>query len=265
MAIYDAGAASLRDTVKWMVAFVPIAGVIAPIAVLGPRLVDSATDHATWGNWWAANWGVAVGILAVAIGVGLIIWQGAAVLTTEPTDFTAFMADDARMALAFGMGVGSPQYATLGEFQNALSSLSAGLPVEEAAAVGATTATATATLREWVWFADVKHRFHLFTAAFAAGGLLIVTGVIVAASTIEPASGSIEQPTTVIVEVSTSGSVALEADTGCTDPGKSTFTAVAGSWARPILAVDGAGCEFAARWQPSPSQAEIRPAPDVGP
>ena len=256
MSIYDAGAASLRETVKWLVAFVPIAGVIAPIAVLGPRLVDDTTDG-------AAGWGVVLGILAVTVGVALIIWQGAAVLTTEPKDFTDFMADDARMALAFGTGVGSPQYATLGEFRDALSTLSAGsLGADEAAAVAAATATTTATLRQWVWFAAVKRRFRAFTVAFAAGVLLIVAGVITAASAVGPAAGPIEQPTEVAVELSGEGAVALEATTGCTDPAASSFTAVAGSWADPVLAVDGTGCEFNARWRPTSAEAEVRLPPD---
>lgn len=144
MSIYDTGADAFRDTTKWLVAFVPIASIVAVTAAIGPRLAGDAAASESLGDWARANVLPLAGVAAVVAGVVLIVVFGANVLSTQPNDFTSmFTTDQQRLSDAFSAGVGAPFFLDDQAFKLALADLdakrAAGQPIPDADLTAAVT------------------------------------------------------------------------------------------------------------------------------
>ena len=98
MSIYSTGAQALRDTTKWLVAFVPIATIVGAIAVFGPRLAGSVTTSGSLVEWGRDNLWPLLGVVAALAGVVVIVTFGSRVLSTQPKDFVKLLSTDAEKA-----------------------------------------------------------------------------------------------------------------------------------------------------------------------
>ena len=266
MSVYSAGADAFRDTTKWLVAFVPIAALGTAAAVLGPLLVRSAQTARSLSAWAGDNAWALGGVAAVLVGVMVVVWFGARVLSTQPKDFGALLkTNPKRLSDAFSVGVAAPYFLDDNGFKDALATLEAKwrpdstTPPTDAEVSRA--AAAVEALREWALQDELAAAFRRFWKFFAIGLVLIVAGVVVAAVTIVKPSASIEKPTTVQVSVNQPGAADLLKKTGCTTPAMSQYVAVAGTWDAPVLQVDGPGCLFGNRWRPKSGDFEIHPLP----
>jgi hypothetical protein len=106
----------------------------------------------------------------------------------------------------------------------------------------------------------MSQRFRHFYLAFGLGLVMICGGLIVTALRLDPKSPGFDDPTPVSVTMTASGVRDLQQATGCTDPDNAEFLAVGGTWARPLLQVDGTDCRFGASWQPDEDRIELHPS-----
>jgi hypothetical protein len=260
MSIYGTGAEAFRDATKWLVAFVPLTTIVAGGAVIGPRLVSDLVASLSLWAWAASSVWLLVGIGVVAAGVVLVVWFGAEVLSAQPQDFTQLLRDETKLSEAFRAGVGAPYFLDDSAFRSAMADLdatwSSEQPVEEKQL--ARTVAATEMLRAWAFHRALSQAFGNFRRAFGVAVALIIFGFALALTGIEPAAGTINEPTVVDVSVNHEGRVDLKKITGCTTPGQTEFLAVAGTWDAPALRVSGPGCQFAAKWQPSADVFDLR-------
>ena len=264
MSVYSTGADAFRETTKWLVAFVPIAALGTAAAVLGPLLVRSAQSARSLSAWAGDNAWALGGVAAVLVGVMVVVWFGAQVLSTQPRDFGALLTTNARrLSNAFSAGVAAPYFLDDNGLKTALATLEAKWRPESTTpptdAEVSRAAAAVEALREWALQDELAKNFRKFRKYFAAGLVLIVAGVVVAAVTIDEQGASIEKPTTIQVSVNQPGAADLLKRTGCTTPAKSQYVAVAGTWDAPVLQVDGPGCLFGNRWRPKSGDFEIHP------
>lgn len=265
MSVYSAGSDAFRDTTKWLVAFVPISALGTAAVVLGPRLVRSAESARSLPSWLADNVATLAGVLVVLIGVFVIVYFGASVLSTQPKEFTALLeTDETGLSKALAAGAGVPYFLDSEAFKGAVADLAVKwqnpstppTEVEINRAVGAVDA-----LREWTLQQELSEAFKRFGILFAIGSALIVAGLVVSIVTLEPPSAAIDKPTVVKVSVNTDGAADLLKRTGCTSPTSSHYIAIAGSWSAPVLEVDGPNCRFGTRWEPRSGEFEIQPTP----
>ena len=264
LSIYSSGADAFRDTTKWLVAFVPIATVVAAGAVIGPRLVDEATTSASLLEWARSNVLPLVGIAIAVGGVVLVVSFGARVLSTQPSDFTTlFTTDQAKLSSAFSAGVGAPYFLEDRAFRSAVAELDAKWSADEDVTDPelARTVAAADMLREWALHDALATSFKHFRYSFGVGILLVAGGLLVATTSLDPTSGTIKQPKVVEISVEQAGATDLLHSTGCEKPAESKYVVVAGRWDLPVLEVDGPGCEFGATWRPSPDLIELRLPP----
>ena len=264
MSVYSAGADAFRDTTKWLVAFVPIAALGTAAVVLGPLLVRSAQAAPSLSAWVGDNAWALGGVGAVLVGVLVVVWFGAQVLSSQPKDFGALLkTNPTRLSEAFSAGVAAPYFLDDNGFKNALAKLDVKWHQDSttppADAEVSRAAAAVEALREWALQDELAAAFKRFRIFFAIGLVLIVAGVVVAAVTINEQGASIEMPTTVQVSVNQPGAADLLKKTGCTTPAKSQYVAVAGTWDAPVLQVDGPGCLFGNRWRPKSGDFEVQP------
>ncbi|MGH9123652.1 MAG: hypothetical protein ACRDZ8_02860 [Acidimicrobiales bacterium] len=270
MSIYSSGGDALRDTAKWLVSLVPVAGVVATGAVLVPRLVAAGAATNSGLSWLDAYKWPLVGLVAVVTGIGATVWWGATVLSTEPASFTAVLSNASTLSTAFSAGVGAPYFLDSEQFGQTwalvAARVSAGDPVE------ATTLTATLgaadALRDWAYEQAVRAAFDRFKVAFSAGLVLIVAGFLTVAVTVPVPPATVGEPRAVrvVMPAAAPRAAAAGADlhhaTGCTAAATTTFVAVGGTWATPVLQVDGPGCRFDARWHPKVDDVHLVPLGD---
>jgi hypothetical protein len=261
VSIYSTGAEAFRDTTKWLVAFVPIASIVAAGAVIGPRLVRDAGASDSVIEWAGDNVWPLVGLAAVALGIGLVVWFGARVLSTQPKDFAQLVTtDDAKLSDAFSAGVGVPYFLDDGGFKQAIANLDVKWSAEQSITEAelARAVAATDMLRAWALHDALATSFTRFRIWFGVGVVLVFGGLVVATATLQPSAGTVDKPEAVEVTVSQSGAADLLDSTGCTAPAETEFVAVAGTWDAPVLEVVGPNCKFGARWQPDPDLIELR-------
>lgn len=259
MSVYESGASAMRDTVKWLVAFVPTATLIAGGAALGPDVVDSAASTTSPSEFVSDQGLTVVGLALVLAGLVAIVLSGARVLAAAPTDFTDLLEDEQRLTAAIGAGVGSPFFTDERSFRNGLADLRSSFAAAPAETPYAKAVTATADdLRTWAWFDQARGPFQLFKWWFVAGVALVLAGYIVVAvdqPAPERTAASIGLPTPVSVEIQDPSG--LEEATQCSDVAKSTFVAIGGTWTQPLLDIDGPGCTPGATWAPSSGAVEL--------
>lgn len=266
MGIYRDSVDAYRDTTKWLTAFAPVAAIgTAGVALAGPLVtsVQSARDLSAWAGEHVA---VIVGGTLLVLGVALILVTGARVLSAAPRDIARLdekpQLSDA-IATAIAEGILAPGFLTKDDFESALSRHLAdqdqGVPIDDAARTRLT--SAVEALREWSVFHEVRGRFWWFVGALVAG-LLAISGAILIIPADLGGSAVFTTPTAVDVRLDPAGRAELASVTGCSAPHHTEFHAVGGTWSAPELAVDGVGCEFNARWWPSPGSFEILPAPE---
>ena len=123
MSVYGSGAEAFRDTTKWLVAFVPIAAIVASGAVLGPRLVGAMRAADSISDLLAANGLPLLGLVMVVV----VVSQGANVLSTQPKELGDLEADT--LAAAFNDGVGAPYFFDVGTYKEAMAELQAAFDV----------------------------------------------------------------------------------------------------------------------------------------
>ena len=290
MSIYSTGAEAYRDTTKWLIALVPLASLVAAAAVVGPRLVTRRPAAGSWSTW--ITYGLAIlGCGLVLVGICLIVAHGATVLSTAPKDVDKIVNNRLRFSEAFSAGVGYPYFLESDDFKNAVTEVNyaetgapnAAAPGDpNAAAPGAPTAPApgaptapapgdpnalpervagaSTQLREWAFFDALGTEFGKFKSWFLRGIVLIALGLVLAVVAINLTPAPIAQPTAAVVELSSSGAIALIRSTGCQAPSTTRFVAVSGTWSSPVLETEGPGCRINAQWRPSSSQAQVLPA-----
>ncbi len=262
MSIYSAGTAAYRDTTKWLVAFVPIAAILSAGAVAGPGLVNTIGNADSIRDFFEmAGWPVA-GLVAVSLGIIAVVWRGSVILSLQPTELGAVVADPELMSAAFGAGVGAPYFFDRHQFEDAMTRLlsiwDSGQPPEPSDPLLTRAIAATEALREWSLHRQLGAAFGGFRKTFGWSVIAIVTGLMVAAVSLQPGSDTIATPTRVLIDVSDSGGAALTTETGCHGAAASEFWAVGGNWDAPTLQVDGPGCRFGAQWKPDPDVIELR-------
>ncbi|QIK66841.1 hypothetical protein G7072_11250 [Nocardioides sp. HDW12B] len=265
MSVYDSGVSAYRDTTKWLVAFVPIGSLIAAAVTLGPDLVESIQASNGVGNWLGDYWFAVICGVVFLLGIGAILYFGAAVLSVAPTDIGAIQEDAfaPTLAKAIGEGVAAPEFFTPEAFRSAMADLANAWdgkdPVSDDDPRLTRLRTPLENLRQWSIFNSVQARFSDFVLAFILGVAAISTAIILAPAQLN-VGPAIEKPTVVLVELSDTGEADLEKATSCSGT-DTVFTAIDGTWKHPTLAVDGTGCDFGATWRPGPGEAEIRPQP----
>lgn len=261
MSVYSTGAEAFRDTTKWLVAFVPTATIIGAGAVIGGRLTGDAAASDSILLWAFDNARPLVGIGLSVIGVALVIFYGARVLSTQPKDFSSLLStDDKALSEAFSAGVGTPYFLDDRTFREAIADLHANWANEDIVTDAEVSRAVAATdmLRGWALHRALAMSFATFQRAFGAGILLIVGGLVLTTITVEPEGGTIDQPTLVSVEMQEAGAKDLLDATGCKTPVSTEFLAIAGTWDAPVLAVEGASCRFGARWRPESKLVAVR-------
>lgn len=261
VSVYSTGAEAFRDTTKWLVAFVPIATIVATAGLLGPHLLSNAAASDSPWAWTREHVWPLVGIATVVAGVVLVVSFGAKVLTAQAKDVRRLLTkDEEKLSSAFSAGVGAPYFLDDRAFRNAVASLderwSTGSQVSESELTRVV--AATDMLRGWALHDALASSFRRFQIWFGVGVALIVVGLISAAVVIAPTGAAIEQPTVVQVTLAESGAQDLRNKTGCQAPTETEFVAVAGTWGAPVLEADGLGCKFRARWRPEPQLIELR-------
>jgi hypothetical protein len=203
VSIYSTGAEAFRDTTKWLVAFVPIASIVTAGVVVGPRLISDAARSDAGDNVWPL-----VGMAAVAMGVVLVVWFGAKVLSTQPKDFTQLFTEDrAKMSTAFSAGVGAPYFLSARAYIDAIGDLNAKRSAHENVtdAELASVETATDKLQAWALHNALSSSFNRFLISFGVGLPVIATGFVVTIAALGPQSGNIDEPTVVEVTVEEAG------------------------------------------------------------
>lgn len=272
MSIYGASVEAYRDTTKWLAALTPATTLVAASAVLVGPAGTGLGAAANPGDWLAREWDVlACGIVAL-IAVSAVLAMASCVLSVEPTEVAQILAKKPQerpstsVEKAIGDGILAPDFYTEASFIKSANGLHARM-VADADEPDTNIETdlerlrATfETLREWKVFVATRTRFVWFvvTVAIATAIIAIALGV---AWTKTGSSAAIGEPTEVSVVTSGTGAMIAERTTGCTDLANSTFFAIAGTWANPVLTVRGADCIVGNRWQPNRGEASVVPAP----
>jgi hypothetical protein len=263
VSIYSTGVDAYRDTTKWLAAFVPAVSLATAILVAGPRLLRTVETAPSVGSWLESYWLTLICGVALFGGMAAILATGAKVLSVEPADIadlaTATGGKEA-LAKAIGSGVTAPDFLDKQDFDQAMARLQVTAGAGEIPLDDPTMARlkpAIAALREWSVFSQMKDPFKKFRVTFIMSTVAISLAVLLAPAQLG-SSEAINKPTTVEVEVDAAGAADLNNSTGCSDPGTTTFYAVAGTWDHPELRTDGPGCRFASTWLPSPDQLELR-------
>lgn len=267
MSIYDSGVAAYRDTTKWLVAFVPLAGLLAAAVTIGPDLVRSVSMARSPQDWLGDNWLTGVCLIVILAGVVAILYWGAKVLSVAPTDLGQLQSQAfaPKLATAIGAGVVAPEFFSPESFKTAMAALANSFDKQNPTEADEFNLTrvkgAVDNLRQWSIFDKASSAFRRFIIAFAIATAAIGLGTVLAASQLD-SSPAISEPTAVVVEVNKSGSADLRESTKCTSARTTTFVAISGSWQHPTLAVDGPGCSFGAQWAPRSGTIEMLPAPE---
>jgi hypothetical protein len=258
MSIYAAGVDAQRETVKWLVAFVPSAAIVA---IAGTLLVE--TRHREPGPLasWADEAVLPLVALAIALaGTVAIIAAGARVLSAQPADLTTTITDTARLSEAFAAGVGAPHFTSSTDFAAAMGALAAawtsGSAPDEQHVTRAE--AATEALRAWVLHRAVSERFRGFVVWFCLGAVMIVGGLAVAHASWPAPAARFTTPTE--VDFAIVDEEGFQEATGCDRSEDTTAIAVGGSWDDPVLELHGPGCTFDDRWHPAPEDIQLRPA-----
>lgn len=262
MSLYSTGVDAYRDTTKWLVAFVPITAIAGAGVATGPRLIRSLDASTGASGWLEDHWPVLVCALLLLGSLVAIVWTGASVLSTQPSDIGTLGSGQPNqdLAQAIGDGAAAPYFFDKNSFDSAMAAIANGYDAGTIKADDATLARlspAIDSLRDWSVYQRVQEPFRRFRFAFTGGATAIVVS-IVWASALLGSSPAIDKPTAVDVTVETEGAASLLAATGCTDPSATVFTAIGGTWEEPQLAADGPNCRFGAVWSPNSEQAEIR-------
>lgn len=268
VSIYSTGAEAYRDTTKWLVAFVPVATLVAAAVALGPRLLQDAAAAPGLAEWVQGSGLALVGLALIGGGVAAVMIVGAKLLSTQPVNFAELMNDSTKLSQAFTAGVAAPYFLDDVAFARALADLAVTTPDDTAttpedAARDAKlqgTAGVTDTLRDWALQQELSAAFSRFAWAFAAAVVLITGGFLITAGALGPAPPRFDEPSMMQVYLDQAGTAELREGTGCTDPERSAFYAVGGTWEAPVLEVDGPDCRFGARWEPT-ERIELRPVP----
>lgn len=266
MPVYDGGVTAYRDTTKWLTAFVPLASLAAAATTVGPDLVRSVQQSTGIGDWYGRHGAAAWCLLAILLGIVSVLISGGRVLSISPVDLGRLQSEEfaGRRAKAIGEGVLAPEFFTDESFVSAMANLANAWDqpaLTEADKLNLTRLQgAVGNLRQWAIFDRVRTAFRRFVGVFAVATAAIVAGVVIAPSQL--GSGPvIDKPTAVTVALDHQGRADLAAATQCTDPARTTFVAVDGTWRQPTLLVDGPGCRFAARWTPRAEHVAVRPTP----
>ncbi len=269
MGVYGAAGDAYRDTTKWLAAAVPVATLVGAGVTLGPKLVQSIQGAVSLRSWVGGHALVLLAGVVLAGGVTWILWTGAAVLSAGPALPVELVRDpDGVVGTAIGAGVALPYYDSAPSFVADLDAW-LGEGGEEARGGGKAEGSegspldrlgpAMVAISEWSALHTVETRFAAFRRAFAVSTVCIVGAVLLAAAQL-PSGAAVSSPTAVVVEVGQPGADELWAATGCTDPMRSTYTAIGGTWDAPVLSVDGPGCRLGATWTPSRGAAGVRVA-----
>lgn len=232
MSVYRTGVGAYRDTTKWLAAFVPITTLVAGLALTGPQLICSAQAAHSAASWAVDHWGVILGVLALLVAVGAILWSASRVLSTEPSDL-ADLVDSPKhstaLATAIGSGVMMPEFFTKEEFDLARGVLANAWDQDTALSADDPRLTrmrvATESLREWALFREIRTPFAVFRRVFIVAVGVIVTATIYIAFALGAAL-PVSEIAKVTVRVSAAGAQDLQTLTGCTDPGQSEFLAI---------------------------------------
>ncbi|CCH75911.1 conserved membrane hypothetical protein [Nostocoides japonicum T1-X7] len=268
MSVYGGAGDAYRDTTKWMAASVPLATLVAAGVALGPRVVQSVQTASSVSGWVGGHWLVLLCGAAVVGAVAWVLATGARVLSAGPSLPVELVKDpDGAVGKAIGDGVALPYYGGAPSFYADLDAW-----LEDIEAPDADPAMPDSRLDrlvpslvaigEWSALHEIEVAYKDFRRAFGLGVLCIVLAILVAPVQL-PSGPAVTAPTPVTVEVGQAGADDLWSKTGCTDPMMSTFTAVAGTWDAPVLAVDGPDCPIGATWVPSRTDADVRPVRDA--
>lgn len=266
MSVYETGVAAYRDTTKWLVAFLPVTAVVGAALVSGRPLITSVRAAPSVGDWLAEHWLVLVCGIVVFTAIAVVLWAGARVLSVEPTDIGELSKPEMapELAKAIGAGVAAPEFFDKASFDTAMAELAnawdteSGVPSDDPRL--SRLRGPIEALRLWSLLQRVRTPYRDFRLVFVLSSIVITAAVIIMPAQLSQ-SAVVDKPTAVNVEVDTEGAADLEAVTGCIDPSRTTFTAVAGTWESPELATDGPECTFGATWRPSAAQFELRLAP----
>lgn len=262
--VYDSGASAYRDTAKWLVAFVPIASLLAAAGVVGPALVQSGAEAGSLPTWLAANALTLVALAVMALGMTIVITAGAKVLAAQPAGLASVLAttsDDAgaRLAAAFGEGLGVPYYYDSAPFLTDLRKMSA-RDAQVTEDVAHRAVTTLATVREWALHQELSTLFSAFVVRFLVGVGLVAAGFLVAASTVEDPAASRREPVPVALVAPADAAADFEEHLGCPPVGPQLWL-VDGTWEEPVLEADGPGCAIGKTWEPQEEHVvRLRPA-----
>ena len=261
MSVYASGVAAYRDTTKWLAAFVPVTALVTAGVAVGPRVLRSLDAAGSVAGWLADYWLVPLCALALLGGIVAILWTGARVLSVEPERMDALLVGAAKgeLAEAIGAGAALPYYLDKAAFDAELESWATAVDAGGTLAADdpriTRLAPAVELIREWSVYHRIQAPYRLFRLAFVVGSVAITLAILVAPVQLGSAT-PITEPTQVVVRVADEERLAEVS--GCSDARRSRFTAIAGTWERPVLAVDGPGCRFGASWAPDPDEIELR-------
>lgn len=263
MSVYGSAVDAYRDTTKWLTAFLPITALVSAGVLIGPRLARSAQSATSVWAWMADHGSIVLCLLAVLGSIAVILVAGTRVLSCAPSDLagtTDTQEGSQALTEAIGAGAAAPAFFTREDYNTAMSELAHAWDTQSVVAddprlvrLGA----AVESLREWSLFHNMQRPFKQFQVAFVGATLVILLATAYVPFALGP-STSIEEPTTVTVQVSADGASDLERRTGCSSPTDTAYLAVGGTWEQPVLAVDGPGCDFGATWRPGNQHASLR-------
>lgn len=268
MSIYKSGVDAYRDTTKWLAAFTPVTAIIAAAVVAGAPLANSLATSPDAGWWLLKHWLLLLCGVVILACIAAILWRAAIVLSAKPIEaLTNLSGDDAKLIVgAFSSGVASPDFYDYASFElvstTVLADLNKNPPDSDAVELNlGRLRTTYEAVREWKLFVDTRGYFASFL--WWTGACVLVLCVIIPTALTQLDSGAaITEPAPATVAISKTGESAFHEETGCSDAAGATFYAVAGTWSSPVLAIAGPGCEFGARWTPSPTDADVLPLPE---
>lgn len=277
MSVYGSGVEAYRSTAKWLVSLVPIATIVTAGIAFGPDLVEKAATLDE-GEFFNQHWPAMAGVLLIAGGLGVVVWQAAALLSEQAPNVTTLESE--LLDKAFGAGVAVPYFVDQATYQDAQNQLTAWVDSQrsdsgsidcqsktqkpDSELVKALSAAVDA-LREWALHHDISKQFLKFNLWFAGGVLAMVAGLLIAAIDLtEPTVERRDPPVAVMATLSDEAWNDMNSVLGCgaaidgTRPDVQLWL-VAGDWENPILQVDGEGCATATDWDP---KMKIAPRPE---
>ncbi|EAP97869.1 hypothetical protein JNB_12933 [Janibacter sp. HTCC2649] len=269
MSIYESATAAIRDTVKWLTAFIPTAALTAAALVVGPDMVASARAAPSLMDWAVSHGPVLLIVLALFASIAGVLFAGQQVLTVQPIDLADLqtghtsstsqgMSPRADVARAMGAGIAMPYFFDKATYDAELVRFAdADVGGDDYDARASRLALAGDAIRQWSIYDRIRGPYRRFKWTFVGANAVIAGFLVIAPALLEvvPSDG----PNQVRVTVNENGRASLLRATGCTDPSKSSYYVIGGSWDAPSLGVDGPNCSFRAVWEPRTQDVEVRP------